>query len=97
MKLSEKDKADLRNMGVPSSDFRQIQEVASGKFTSYLLYVNDDASGTRISRDEAIRLLGRRIWLSGLARSAFHYTAVRTIEGSEAFVYINSRKYFADF
>jgi hypothetical protein len=95
-KLSEEDKADLLNMHVPSSDFTQIQEVASVKYTSYLLYDNNEARGKRISRDEAIRLLGRKVWLSGLARSAFHFSAVRTIEGSEAFVYFNSRRYFAD-
>lgn len=96
MKLSEEDKTDLLNMDVPFSDFAQIQEVASVKYTSYLLYENSEAKGKRISRDEAIRLLGRRVWLSGLSRSAFHFTAVRTIEGSEAFVYFNSRRYFSD-
>ena len=97
MTLTDKDKTALREMGFPPEDFRQIQEVASGKFTSYTLYESEeDEKGKRISRDEAIRLLGRRTWLSGLGRSAFHYTAVRKIEGSEALIYFNSRKYFAD-
>jgi hypothetical protein len=96
MTLTEQDQVDLREMGVPAEDFPQIQEVALTKYTSYLLYENSKDRGKLVSRDEAIRLLGRREWLSGLSRSAFHFTAVRSIEGSESFIYFNSRKYFAD-
>ena len=94
MTLTEKDKADLLAMDVPAEDFQQIEEVAQTKYTRYMLYENGSERGKRISREETIRLLGRRVWLSGLARSAFHYTACRGPDGGTFFVIFDSRRYF---
>ena len=96
MILTEQDKATLLAIGVPADDFRQIQEAALSKHTRYELYKNGEDKGKRISRDEAIRLLGRKEWLSGLSRSAFHFSAVRLVENSDLFVLFDSRKYFAE-
>jgi len=96
MKLTEKDEAALLEMNVPAEDIPQIQEAALSKYTRYELYKNGEDKGKSISRDEVIRLLGRKEWLSGLSRSAFHFSAVRNIEDSVSFVLFDSRKYFED-
>lgn len=50
-------------------------------------------NGMRITREKVIELLGRRQYLSGIARSAFHSTAVRETENGE-FVHFDSSKLF---
>ena len=69
MKLTQADKALLLDMGHPESDLGQIEEA-----TRRTLYEYD---GMQINRDEAINLLGRRSYLAGIARSAFHWSAVQ--------------------
>ena len=96
MRLTKEDEAILLEMEVPAEDIPQIRDVALGKYTRYYLYKNDEDRERRISADEAIRLLGRKEWLSGLSRSAFHYTAARPVENSEYVVRIDSRRYFID-
>ena len=96
MKLTEKDKADLLSLGVPPEDFWQISEAALPKYTKYSVYAKESEKGKRISRDEAIRLLGRKEWLSGLSRSAFHFTACRDTLDGTSFVLFDSHKLFAD-
>ena len=96
MKLTEEDLEDLMETGYPESDFRQIREAAISKKTKYTLYEQNKARGKRISAEEAIRLLGRRVWLTGLGRSAFHWSACRTVEGSQRFIIFDSRNLFAD-
>lgn len=73
MKLTEEDKKLLLSWGFAEGDFRQIEEAMQKSKTKYKL------GSVRISREEAIRLLGRREYLSGLSRSAFHYTAARSV------------------
>ena len=96
MKLTSEDLEDLTEMGYPESDFHQIKEAALSKNTKYTLYENNNAKGKRISGEEAIRLLGRRVWLTGLGRSAFHWSASRTVEGTQQFVLFDSHNLFAD-
>ena len=51
----------------------------------------------RITRLGAIRKLGRAKWLSGLARSAFHVTALRYVDDADdkkGFVWFNSKRLF---
>ena len=96
MKLTEKDKEDLLAMDVPPEDFRQIADAAQLKYTKYSLYAKGSERGKRISRDDAIRLLGRKEWLSGLSRSAFHFTACRDTLDGASFVLFDSHKLFAD-
>lgn len=85
MKLTAEDKAMLLDMGHPEGDFGQIEE-ATGK-TTYKWH------GKRICREEALNLLGRRMYLSGIARSAFHFTAVRFTPQNEP-VYFDSSRLF---
>ena len=69
MKLTQADKALLLDMGHPESDLGQIEEA-----TRRTLYEYD---GMQINRDEAINLLGLWSYLAGIARSAFHWSAVQ--------------------
>lgn len=69
MKLTENDKALLKSWECPESDFSQIEDAFS--ITVY------DLNGKRIFRKKAIELLGWEVYLSGIARSALHYTAYR--------------------
>lgn len=87
MKLTNDDKILLRKWGFDDSDIRQISEAMQVRYTTYKLGVNP------IPRAKAIELLGRREFLSGIARSAFHWTAARSTESGEI-VYFDSSKYF---
>lgn len=69
MKLTKKDKEYLLSVGVAEDDFPQMEEAMS--CTKYEL------NGKKIQRKTAIEYLGRETYLSGISRSAFHYTAYR--------------------
>lgn len=85
MKLTDSDKALLKTWNVPESDFPQIEDAL--KITVYTL---DDK---RISRKKAIELLGREIYLSGIIRSAFHWSSSRLdADGNE--ILFDSSKLF---
>ena len=73
-------------------DLPQIEEAAD--VTTYTLYKGDESDG-RISRTKAIVLCGRKGWLSGLSRAAFHRTAMREVKGKpNLYVFFNARKMF---
>lgn len=87
MKLTTPDKKMLLEWGHPESDFQQIEKAFQKSKTKYML------GSMPISREEAISLLGQKQYLSGIARSAFHYTAVRkTPDGQN--VYFDSFRLF---
>lgn len=87
MKLTKSDKEYLKEIGYSENDFSQIER-ASGK--SDYMYQRK-----RIGQKKAIELLGRKGYLSGIARSAFHWTACReTPDGN--LVYFNSFRFFKE-
>lgn len=68
MKLTEQDKQTLRDFGHPESDMRQLGEAARRcKYT--------DEHHKRISAEKVIEKIGRRAWLAGLSRAAYHASA----------------------
>lgn len=85
MKLNNKDREYLRKCGYKESDFNQIEE-ATGK-TVY------EMNDKKISTKKALEILGREIFLSGISRSAFHWSACRENEKGDE-VYFNSSKLF---
>ena len=87
MKLTNENKAYLIELGYPEADFAQIEE-AIGK-TVYTLNFKK-----QISLEKALELLGRQTFLSGISRSAFHYSAVRRIGDSDVTVDFDSSKLF---
>lgn len=90
MRLTAADKKILLEWGFLEKDFQQIEEALQKSKTKYKL------RDKPISREEAIRLLGQRLYLSGIARSAFHYTAVRAVPMSisSETVYFDSSNLF---
>lgn len=93
MKLTNNDKAYLLSINESEQYFPQIEEAM--EVTKYEL---TDADGKetirRITRKEAIDLLGREAWLKGLDRSAFHWTAMRQTSDGKNYVLFDSSKLF---
>ena len=77
-------------------DLPQMEQAAD--VTTYTFGKRSDGSDEReITRLGAIRKIGRQAWISGLARSAFHVTALRYVDEndeSKGFVCFNSREIF---
>jgi hypothetical protein len=93
MKLTKADKEYLKNIGyIDVGDFEQIEK-ASGK-TTYTLCDGFSGEETLINTDKAIELLGRETYLSGISRSAFHWSAVRDTKQYGVSVYFDSSKFF---
>ena len=93
MELTNKDKAYLLSLNESEQYFPQVEEAMN--VTQYEL---TDADGKetirRITREEAIDLLGRETWLNGLDRSAFHWTAMRQTKDKKGYVLFDSAKLF---
>ena len=90
MKLTSEDKDLLRQWGFDDKDFPQIELATQTRYTKYQI------GNKSISRGRALDLLGRRKYLSGIARSAFHYTAARTVGENEesGVVFFDSSRLF---
>ena len=92
MKLDKVDKAYLEVCGFSESDFPQIE--AAGRRTRYSLA--SAANGwkyQKITAKEAEKALGRKDFVSGLSRSAFHWSAVRVNENGDK-VFFDSSSMF---
>lgn len=85
MKISSDDRKILESWGCTEQDIKQIARAMSKTEFVY--------RGKRISADEASALLGRRCFLSGMARSAFHFSAGRETDDGEM-VYFDSSRFF---
>jgi hypothetical protein len=85
MKLTSQDQVLLIKYGHPKSDFRQIERALNK--TTY------ETNGKKITREEAINILGTETYLSGISRSAFHWSAFRENEKGQG-VYFNSSQLF---
>ena len=85
MKLTDKMRETLREWGHQENEIEQIERAT--EVTTY------ERNGRTISEDDARRLLGTRVWLSGLSRSAFHWDAAR-IDRYGQTVSFDSRKLF---
>lgn len=77
MRLSEQDREYLIYLGYQEKDFRQIEEAI--KKTVYT------SNGKKISAKQASDMLGRETFLSGLSRSAFHWSGIRKSENVQVF------------
>ena len=87
MALLKSDKKILSELGYKGYDAIQIGIAMQKRYTSYVL---DSKDGTvPITREQAIRILGRKKFLAGLARSAFHFTASQKSENGDS-VYFDS-------
>lgn len=89
MKLSKKDKEILKEFGYPEEDMEQIGEAM--RKTVYTL-CKDNEEDERISREKAREILGDKEYLSGIGRSAFHWTSMRGEDGKR--VHFDSSRLF---
>lgn len=87
MKLTDKDKETLRRYGYPDEDFKQIELATLAKYTTYEI---DDKKSSLM---QVLSVLDREDFLSGIARSAFHWSAARETKDGKI-VYFNSSKLF---
>lgn len=74
MKLTETDKATLEKWGYTEKDILQIEKAI--RVSKYHLY-RKQRKDMPIPAGKALELLGRKKFLSGIARSAFHRSAMR--------------------
>ena len=92
MKFTDKDKQILMEWGCSKTNLIQIEEAAQKSNTIYELQTSDGRI-KRISRATALSILGRKMYLAGLCRSAFHVDA--TVETDDnGFVFFDSRGLF---
>lgn len=85
MKLTEKEKTILKKWGHDESEIDQIQRAID--LTTY------ERDGVDITEEKAKWLLGTTEWLSGISRSAFHWTSSRNDRYGKS-IYINSSELF---
>lgn len=74
MKLTETDQKLLKKRGYSDKDFSQKETAINT--SKYYIY-NDQKKSVSITPEKAIKLLGKEEFLSGIARSAFHWSAMR--------------------
>ena len=85
MRFSDEDIKIMKSWGCTPEDIAQIGRALPKTDFRY--------RGEKIGRDRASDLLGRREFLSGMARSAFHFTAVRLTDRGEE-VFFDSSRFF---
>ena len=85
MKFTKKDKNFLFSLGYTERDLPQIEEATHSTKTKYNL------DGKPIGREEAIQLLGRQKYLTGISRSAFHWSAARMTDDGRTVMFDSSR------
>ena len=74
MELTKKDKEQLLKWGYLEEDFAQIERaINNGNIESY----SKKNGWRKISPETALRMIGRREFLSGVSRAAFHASAER--------------------
>lgn len=85
MKLTAEDKQHLIEWGYSESDLPRIEEAMQRDKTTYEMGL------CHISREEAITVLGWLEYLSGIARSAFYFSAARTAIDGRVVIFDSSR------
>ena len=91
MKLTTKDIELLKSWGYLQEDIPQIQKAISR--SSYSLYNGKTDEENFISASEALDILGRKEFLSGIARSAFHWGSCRETSKGDV-IYFDSSALF---
>lgn len=88
-KLSKEHQEIILNFGYTELDLAQIEKAL--KYTDLELY--DQNKNEKITIDKAIEILGEELFLSGICRSAFHWSATRESKKGQK-VYFNSSRLF---
>lgn len=80
MKLTKQDKELLASWGERSNDIAQIERASKSDILELKLENLETGKRRKIGQKEAIKILGRETFLSGLSRAAFHYSSSRNSE-----------------
>lgn len=91
-RLTEEDRAVLAGLGYPKGDLEQIEEAANR--STYTVIDSDGNNLRAVNVWEAIDILGRETFLSGISRSAFHRTCCRSSEDGKTEIYFDSGALF---
>lgn len=87
--LNLTDKGILKSWGYPTDEFPQIEEAVNRSVYT----LTDKEKETKISWNKAMELLGQRDFLSGISRSAFHWSASRMVDKNRT-IYFDSSVLF---
>lgn len=91
--LTNSDKEWLLSAGYLQEDLPQIDEACEK--TKYSLFTEGNIDKEKkITRAKVISLLPRETFLSGIGRSAFHWSAAREIPDSDQRIYFDSSRLF---
>lgn len=89
--LTKEHKEIISIFGYPERDFAQIEKAL--KYTDFELYDQIKTEDEKITIEQAIEILGEELFLSGICRSAFHWSATRENEKGQK-VYFNSSRLY---
>lgn len=105
LKLSDSDIEYLKKIGHTEEDIPQIEEALNntiytlgnaGKSSDGNIEIPDEQDDVEITAQEAREILGDEKFLSGLSRSAFHYTSGRWNNDDTKYVSFDSSKIFEE-
>lgn len=88
--LNKRHKEIILGFGYPKEDLRQIEKAL--KYTTFTLCIKGKEDEI-VSLDKAVEILGEKEFLSGMCRSAFHWTAMRNNDEIRN-IHFNSSKLF---
>lgn len=94
MKLTKSDKQILTEWGYDKDDIAQIERASSKTVYEERRQENDNVVTKKVSAKRAIEVLGRKTFLSGLGRCAFHWSAFRTTENEDTTIFFDSSRFF---
>ena len=80
MRLTNKDKNYLISIGYTNEDFSAIENATKNIKYSLLFISDNKKQEIKLNQKQAIGMLGRKTFLSGIGRATFHYSAVRSNE-----------------
>ena len=93
--LTKRDKSYLLGVGYLESDLSWIEKDVNE--TMCYIYCHSNGKEETITRERAIKLVGKHGWLSSVARACFHASSARETKGSpsgKASVYFDNHEAF---
>lgn len=75
--LTKEDKDFLRQKGYSIKDVAEIDYAASRSRYFRVVETQGETLDVPISAQQAVDILGKELWLSGISRSTFHWTCSR--------------------
>jgi len=89
--LNKEHQEIILNFGYLKQDLKQIEKALSK--TDFELSTPEKNQDKKITINKAVKILGEELFLSGMCRSSFHYSAVRENRRGQK-VYFNSSRLF---